>query len=99
MPVKKPTNPFYVALVPVGVLFAVTACAYGVMAVQGLDPHQANEGRLMGLMDHYGVLIMVAELALLGILTFAAIGSDDFWTRRLEASQHSNAAGAEGSDQ
>mgnify|MGYP004085779037 CR=1 FL=1 len=28
---KKPVNPFYVALVILGTLFAVTACAYGVM--------------------------------------------------------------------
>lgn len=31
---KQRVNPFYIVLVVVGVAFAVTACAYGVMAVK-----------------------------------------------------------------
>jgi hypothetical protein len=84
---RKATNPFYVALLPVGVAFAVTACAYGVMTVRGLDPLHAEDGGVVGLMDRHGLLIMVVELALLGALTFAAIASDDFWSRRSATSQ------------
>jgi hypothetical protein len=83
----KPTNPFYVALLPVGVAFAVTACAYGVMTVRGLDPLHTEDGGVIGVMDRHGLLIMVVELALLGVLTVAAISSDDFWARRFDASQ------------
>jgi hypothetical protein len=87
MPQRKPRNPFYVALIPVGVIFALTACSYMVMTYRGLDPHSANEVGLPGLMNHYGLTIMGVELALLGILTIAAIATDDFWTRRFEAAQ------------
>lgn len=85
MPQKQPVNPFYSALVVVGVLFALTACAYGVMTVRGLEPQNADEGGLVGFLDAYGVWIMVGELLVLGILTVAAIGTDEYWTRRLPA--------------
>jgi hypothetical protein len=82
MPRPKPTNPFYLALLPAGILFAITACAYGVMTVRGLDPHRAEEGGLIGLMDRHGLIIMVSELCVLAILMIAAIGTDDFWSGR-----------------
>jgi hypothetical protein len=81
MPGKKPVNPFYVALLPVGVVFAVTACAYGVMTLHELDPRRTNPSELIALMDRHGLVLMVVELALLGVLTVAAIASDDFWMR------------------
>ena len=87
MTVKKPTNPFYVATLPVGVLFALTACAFVVMTMQGLDPQRAEEIGLVQLMANRGVAIMLGELAILGALTIAAIATDDFWTRRFEAAQ------------
>ena len=89
MPQQKPVNPFYVALVPAGIVFAVTACAYGVMTVRGLDPHHAANDGLIRLMEQRGLVILVVELALLAVLTVAAIGTDDFWMRRFEQSQRS----------
>ena len=89
MPQAKPFNPFYVALVPAGMVFAVTACAFGVMTVQGLDPRHAAENGLSRLLDQHGMFILAAEVAVLAILTVAAIATDDFWTRRFEA-QHSH---------
>jgi hypothetical protein len=86
----KPVNPFYIALLPVGVAFVVTACAYGVMMVQALSPRAAAPSGPIGLMDRHGLAILAAELALLGVLTVAAIASDDFWTRRFEAAQRRN---------
>jgi hypothetical protein len=80
----KPFNPFYAALVVVGVAFALTACAYGVMTVRGLNPRLAEEGGLIGLMDRHGLVIMVVEIGLLGLLTVAAIATDGYWTRRME---------------
>jgi hypothetical protein len=96
MPQPKPTNPFYVASLPVGVCFVVTACAYVVMTMRGLDPRLANEAGLVGVMNHHGVLIMMAELAVLGVFTVAAIASDDFWVRRFEAA---NARGRKNGEQ
>jgi len=91
MPQKQPVNPFYSALVVVGVLFAITACAYGVMTVRGLEPRNADEGGLIGFLDAYGVWVMLAELLVLGILTVAAIGTDEYWTRRLPKDNAPNA--------
>jgi len=91
MPTRKPTNPFYLALVIVGVAFAVTACAYGVMTVRGLNPHHGQEGGLIGLMEQYGMVILVVELATLGALTFSAIASDDYWTHKFERLERGDA--------
>jgi hypothetical protein len=79
---RKLANPFYALLIPVGVVFAITACAYAVMTVRGLDPHAADEGGLVGLMDQHGLLIMVVEIVILGVLTALAIGTDGLWTGR-----------------
>ena len=81
MRTRKGTNPFYVAALPVGVLFVITACAYAVMTVQGLDPQREQEGRLVGLLARHGTMIFVVELAVLGILTIAAIATDEYWTK------------------
>jgi hypothetical protein len=86
MPASQAANPFYVLSIVAGVAFAITACAYGVMTVRGLDPHAADEGGLVGLMDEHGLAIMLVELSVLGVLTVLAIGTDDFWTRRGETS-------------
>jgi multisubunit Na+/H+ antiporter MnhB subunit len=75
-------NPFFTALLVVGTVFALTACAYGVMTVRGLDPHQQDDTGLMGVMNRWGLTILVAELAVLAVLTVLAIGTDDFWARR-----------------
>jgi hypothetical protein len=87
MPRKKPTNPFYVALLPIGVGFALTACAFVVMMVQGGNARQAENGPLIRLMADHGIVIMTVELAILAGLTFAAIATDDFWMRRFEAAK------------
>jgi hypothetical protein len=82
MPERQPTNPFYVAALPVGVVFLITACSYMVMAYRGLNPHHAQEAGLIGLMDKHGLAILVGELLLLGVLTVTAIATDGYWTRR-----------------
>ncbi|MEX2176568.1 MAG: hypothetical protein WD872_19540 [Pirellulaceae bacterium] len=89
MPPAKPFNPFFVLLLVVGTAFALTACAYCAMTVRGQNAAAADEGGLIGLMDQYGLTILVTELVLLGVLTFAAIGTDEFWTRRFKAAAHS----------
>jgi hypothetical protein len=82
MPQSGPRNPFYAALVVVGVAFALTACAYCAMTVRGGNPHAADEEGLVGLMDRHGLAIMAVELVLLAVLTALAIGTDEYWSRR-----------------
>jgi hypothetical protein len=89
---RKRVNPFYVLLVLAGTLFTVTACAYGVMAVKQLHasdyqlPGQARSVKLTGtdqsfiqFMDQHGERLMLAELAILGVASFAAMGTDRLW--------------------
>ena len=87
-------NPFYAVLVVVGSVFALTACAYGVMAVQGANmmtrPAAASTGprqgaELMDLMDEHGLLIMGVEIGVLAVAVIGAITTDDFWHRRAAA--------------
>ena len=91
MPKQKVRNPFYILLMIVGTMFALTACAFGVMTVRMGTPHDLTPGDKF--FDQYGMWLMGIELTLLTIFTFAAIGTDDYWTRRAE-----RAAAAEGEE-
>ena len=83
----KSRNPFYILLVIVGTVFAVTAFGYGIMALvdvrtsAGTPPEIAAHPLLEWLRVH-GDRTLLAELAVLGVLTFAAIGTDGYWDRR-----------------
>lgn len=80
---RQATNPFYVVLMVVGVAFALTACAYGWSARLKLDPETFDRNAaFIALVDRYGMLSMIVELGLLTVLTFLAIGTDEFWERR-----------------
>ncbi len=86
---KKLPNPFYVLLVIAGVVFAITACAYGVMAVKMLDPAQAVAAResgegLMFFLDEHGLTVMIVEIVVLAVTTFAAMATDGLWSRSAE---------------
>jgi len=89
---RKASNPFYVVLMVVGVAFVLTACAYGWSAWLKLDPqHFDRHAEFVEALDRYGVVAMIVELALLTVLTFLAIGTDDFWEQRAQrATQHSD---------
>jgi hypothetical protein len=90
---KKTVNPFYPVLLVIGFVFAVTACAYGVMAVKMVSPAQvmaaAPEGVFVAFLDQHGMTLLLSELAVLAVVTFAAIGTDDYWTRRAAVAQKS----------
>ncbi len=85
-PSKKSANPFYALLVLVGLTFVVTAAAYGVMAVResraAATGEPVAEHPLMRWMHEHGNTALLTELALLGVCTFGAIGTDEFWQRR-----------------
>jgi hypothetical protein len=83
---KSRANPFYVILVLVGVVFAITATAYGVMAVKQLHAsqtpwaQQAKDAGFVLFMDRHGPKLMLIELGVLALATFAAIGTDSIWS-------------------
>lgn len=86
---KERTNPFYVALLIAGIAFAITACAYAMMILQERSlsgsPHP-----LIKLMRDRGLTILLVELAFLALFTFAAIGTDDWWSEKKEPEQLSS---------
>ena len=85
---KKNFNPFYGLLIIVGIAFCVTAFAYGVMTVRELQPAESlgqssQSGlKMMNWIDNNGFQLMMVELVALAFLTFAAIGTDEYWTKR-----------------
>ena len=85
-PSKKSANPFYALLIIAGIVFVVTAAAYGVMAVREAHGTATNEPvaehTLMRWMSLHGNTALLVELAILGTCTFGAIATDDYWQRR-----------------
>jgi hypothetical protein len=89
MPAKKTFNPFYVLLIPAGLVFAVTAFAYGYMAFQAVNAIRAEAGvhaghPLFQWLRAHGDAALLIELALLAVLTVAAIATDKLWDRSAE---------------
>jgi hypothetical protein len=87
MPRKSAVNPFYVLLVIVGSAFCVTAFAYGVMTFRAAHGTAASrsadrEHSLLTWIDRHGLMLLASELGLLGLFTFAAIGTDRYWSTR-----------------
>jgi hypothetical protein len=89
---EKFANPFYVLLVIAGLSFAMTAFAYGVMAVREnaavrgeteLGP--PREHPLIAWMREHGDAALITELSLLAACTFGAISTDEYWQRRAAA--------------
>jgi hypothetical protein len=78
-------NPFYVALLVLGIAFTVTASAYTVMIVRAtkVTSGATEDGGLMQLLHARGMEIMGVEVLLLGVATVGAIGLDQWRTRRL----------------
>jgi hypothetical protein len=75
-------------LLAVGIVFALTATAYVVMAFREARPVAAEaaehprEHPLMTWMSRHGETALIAELIVLAICTCGAIGTDDYWQRR-----------------
>jgi hypothetical protein len=84
VPAKKRRNPFYILLVPVGIAFVVTAFAYGLMAFQAVNASAADAAAtrshaLNRWLRANGDQCLLIELAILGVLTVAAIATDRLW--------------------
>ncbi|MEM8679885.1 MAG: hypothetical protein AAGF97_11075 [Planctomycetota bacterium] len=88
---KKAFNPFYFLLVITGTVFCLTACAYMVMTVRGRQPEIEPTGQgLIGFMDTHGFSLLLWELVLLAVFTFAAMGTDSFWEKRTTRASEEN---------
>ena len=81
-----------------GIVFALTAISYGVMAFREARPAGAADELVAVRADHpllvwmsrHGEAALMAELAFLAICTFAAIGTDEFWQRRANLRNNPN---------
>jgi hypothetical protein len=86
-------NPFYALLLAAGIAFALTATAYVVMAFRdarpvpldsaAASPEATVEHPLMAWMSEHGESALLTELGFLAVFVFGAIGTDDYWQRRL----------------
>jgi len=75
-------NLFYPLLVISGTAFAITAFAYGVMALKAMTPTPVDVGHpLLVFLDRYGMPLMAAELAVLAVSTLLAMGTDSYWSQ------------------
>ena len=89
-----PINPFYIVLVIAGIVFAITACAYGVMTFLAMQAGYADQKpALLAFLEEHGGMLLTIELAVLAVATFAAIGTDSYWDRRAAAKNEANHAG------
>lgn len=80
-----PINPFYIVLVVAGMVFAITACAYGVMTFLAMQSsYGENKPALLDFLEEHGAGLLSIELAVLAVATFAAMGTDSYWDRRAE---------------
>lgn len=86
---QKFANPFYGLLLVTGIVFSLTAVSYGLMAFREARPLTTSEPHatvpshpLLMWMDRHGEKALAAELALLAVFTFAAIGTDSYWQQR-----------------
>ncbi len=81
-------NPFYAALMVVGVVFAISAIVYGIMALRelrGMVP-AVGQGGLMAWMSQHGEWLLGIELGLLILLSLAAMLTDDYWFKKQKRS-------------
>lgn len=78
------TNPFYAIVVIVGIVFSITACAYGVMAFRAMrgQDESASSSAMLEFLDRHGEKLLIGEVLLLGLATFGAIKTDGYWQSR-----------------
>ncbi|HEX4142555.1 MAG TPA: hypothetical protein VHY91_03320 [Pirellulales bacterium] len=80
---RRPINPFYPLLIAVSVIFVITACAYGVMALRAISSATAGTGHpLLAFLDRHGMLLLMVEVAALAAAALLAMSTDRFWTER-----------------
>jgi len=79
---RKWKNPFYALLLPTGMLFCLTVTAYVVMAFRARSVASSEAAHpLISWLQTYGNRALLIELAVLAVLTLAAIATDSWWAR------------------
>jgi hypothetical protein len=89
---KEPINPFYVLSGVVGVAFTITAFGYLVLMLrvnrgQGPAGDAENSHPLLDLLDQHGLVILIVEMLLIGVVSIAAITLDHFRGKRIAREQ------------
>ncbi len=80
---RQAINPFYPLLVIAGVAFAITAFAYGVMALKAISPTVGDPTHpLLAFLDDHGMLLMAVELGVLAAACGLAMTTDRYWSER-----------------
>jgi hypothetical protein len=84
---KQPINPFYLLCVLVGVAFTVTACGQLVLMLRAnrgasSADDAGNVHPLLNLLDEHGMTILAVEVALLAVVSIAAIVLDHYRGKR-----------------
>ena len=92
---SKPTKPVHALLLVMSLVFTITACAYGMMAVRTMHPDHAVMGAddnrvLTRTLDRYGAQVLLGELFVLAVLVAAAIGIEMCKKRHAPKSGESN---------
>jgi hypothetical protein len=95
---RPPRNPFYALLGIVGFLFTITAAAYCVSVLRGIQPAGGRPGdgeahALDRLMDDHGTMILVVEIAILAVATVGAIWVDHVAGERIRRERAAREAG------
>jgi hypothetical protein len=83
--IKQPLNLFYVLVVAVGVVFFVTAFAYGAMTYLAIQPAgggKVGNHELLSFLDRHGVQLLGLELGLLGGASYGAMWLDAYRLRQ-----------------
>jgi len=102
---KQKKNVFYFLLVATGILFATTACAYGVMTVtfiraaemaNNLSPEPVTQPPLIQFLDTNGVTLLIYELGVLCFFCVAAMALDEVRDRRAASNEASVEVPADG---
>jgi hypothetical protein len=97
---REPKNPFYALRVVAGVAFAMAASAYFVMALRGADPRYADTPHgLMAWLERHGLTALFAELVVLGLATFGAMVTDEYWKGRAVGGHSSSRVHKEPADE
>ena len=93
---RPPKNPFYALLGIAGFALTITAAAYCVAVLRGIRPATDTGGShaLDRLVDEYGTMLLISEIALLGFATVGAIWLDHVAGEKIRRQRAAQAAAA-----
>lgn len=84
------TNPFYVLLVVVGIVFSLTAMLYFILMLNQMEGRHGELSGVLHFMDKYGMRVMMLEIGVLAVATVGAIGTEHIWNPETTAERNVN---------